>query len=252
MSAVRLWNGCWRLLAIGHKVAFDSLPWGIPTNDVLHLGSPATVSRLQRASNDAERDAAWAEFTAAHSDVVLRTCRSVAHDHDAAMDAYVFVLDALRRDDHRRLRAYMPDGRTSFSTWLVVVTRRLVLDHLRRKYGRSRSTDDARRADSGTRRALEDMLGDAMDPDQIAASSPPSDLAVRRAELIAALRAALDTLEPSDRLLLALRFADERSIRQIARVIGAPTIFHVYRRLGALLSRLRTELARRGIEDPEP
>ena len=168
-----------------------------------------------------------------------------------AMDAYTFVLDALRQDDHHRLRAYAPDGRTSFATWLVVVTRRLVLDHLRRKYGRSRSASEARRADAGTRRALEDLIGEALDPDQIAAASPPPDMLVRRSELVAVLRAAIDSLEPLDRLLLALRFADERPVKQIAKMLAMPTVFHVYRRLGALLDRLRGELARRGVEDPE-
>lgn len=224
---------------------------GTSTNDVLPLDSSKTLSRLQRARNATERDAAWADFIAAHSDIVLRTCRSVARDYDVAMDAYAFVLEALRQDDHRRLRAYVPDGRTNFSTWLVVVTRRLVLDHLRRKYGRSRSADEARRADVGTRRALEDLISDVLDADRIAAVSPLPDVAVRRAERAAAVRAAIALLEPADRLLLALRFADDRSVRQIAKILGMPTVFHVYRRLRAVLDRLRGELARRGIEDPE-
>lgn len=167
------------------------------------------------------------------------------------MDAYTFVLGALRQDDHRRLRAYAPDGRSSFSTWLIVVTRRLALDHLRRKYGRSRSGDAARRADVGSRRALEHLIGDAIDPDRLAAPSPPPDVTLQRAELLAVLRAAIASLEASDRLLLALRFADERPVRQIATLLAMPTVFHVYRRLGALLVRLRDELARRGVENPE-
>jgi RNA polymerase sigma factor (sigma-70 family) len=182
---------------------------------------------------------------------VLRTCRSVARDHDLAMDAYTFVLGALRQDDHRRLRAYVPDGRSSFATWLIVVTRRLALDHVRRKYGRSRSTDAARRADVGTRRALEQLIGDAIDPDRIAAASPPPDVSLQRAELLGALRAAIASLAPSDRLLLALRFADERPVRQIAKLLAMPTVFHVYRRLGVLLARLRDELMRRGVESPD-
>jgi DNA-directed RNA polymerase specialized sigma24 family protein len=49
------------------------------------------------------------------------------------MDGYAYVLEALRSDDYRRLRAYAADGRSKFSTWLVVVARRLCLDlHLRR------------------------------------------------------------------------------------------------------------------------
>jgi len=102
-------------------------------------GLPLTLSRLHSARDSAERDAAWAEFIALHSDVVLHACRSLIRDHDAAMDSYAFALEALRENGYRRLCAYMPDGKTKFSTWLLVVTRRLVLDYYRHRYGRGRS-----------------------------------------------------------------------------------------------------------------
>ena len=169
------------------------------------------------------------------------------------MDGYAFVLEALREDCCRRLRAYIPDGRTRFTTWLVVVTRRLLLDHVRRRYGRPRSDDDARRAEHAARRRLEDLVAAEVDPDLLtapAANSP--DTEVRRRELAAALRRTLDELSPADRLLLALRFEDGRPVREIARIVGFSTVFHVYRRLDAVLGALRGALARRGVSDPEP
>jgi RNA polymerase sigma factor (sigma-70 family) len=198
-------------------------------------------------------DEAWAEFVAAHSALLLHTCRTVVRDHDAAMDAYAYVLEALREDCYRRLRAYTPDPRTRFTTWLVVVARRLVLDFHRRRYGRPRSEDELRRAERAARRRLEDLVAAEIEPDQLTTSPANSpDAALRRRELADALRAALDELPPPDRLLLALRFEDERSAREIAGALGLPTVFHVYRRLGAVLGELRGALARRGVEEPEP
>lgn len=214
-------------------------------------GLPLTLSRLRDANEGTERDAAWAAFIAAHSDVVLHTCRSTARDRDAAMDAYAFVLEALREDGFRRLRAYTPDGRTKFTTWLVVVTRRLALDHVRQRYGRSRSDDETKQAEQATRLRLEDLVAEEIDPDQIASALESPDSFVRRFELTSALRAALESMEPADRLLLALRYEDERPIKDIARALGFPSVFHVYRRLGVVLDQMRRALARRGVEEPE-
>lgn len=214
---------------------------------------PLTLSRLHDASEGTERDEAWAEFVAAHSKVVLHVCRSTAHDHDAAMDGYAFVLQALREDGCRRLRAYTPDGRTKFTTWLVVVARRLVLDYFRQRYGRSRSVDTAKRGEQATRRRLEDLVAEEIEPDQLAIAGPDvPDARIRREQLTSALRFAMGELAPSDRLLLVLRFVDERSTRDIARILRFPSVFHVYRRLGVVLARLRDALARRGVEEPEP
>jgi RNA polymerase sigma factor (sigma-70 family) len=167
------------------------------------------------------------------------------------MDAYAFVLEALRENDCRRLRAYVPDGKTKFTTWLVVVTRRLALDHVRRRYGRPRSDDDAQRAEHATRRRLEDLVAEELDPDQIVGASDSPDESVRRAELTSAVRSALAALEPADQLLLALRYEDERPVKDIARALGLPSVFHVYRRLGAVLDQMRRALARRGVEEAE-
>ena len=62
----------------------------------------------------------------------------------------------------------------------------------------------------------------------------------------------MDELEPRDRLLLALRFDDGRSAREIAAIMRFPTPFHVYRRLTAVLEMLKASLRRRGIEGPTP
>jgi RNA polymerase sigma factor (sigma-70 family) len=168
------------------------------------------------------------------------------------MDGYACVLEALREDSCRRLRAYVAEPGSRFTTWLVVVTRRLLLDHLRRRYGRSRSTGDVGRAEHAARRRLEDLVGAEVEPDALAAPAGSPDHDIRREQLAGALRLALDELPPADRLLLALRFEDDRPVREIASMLGLPTVFHVYRRLAAVLAALKRALARRGVSGPDP
>ena len=224
--------------------------------DEVHIATalPPSLARLLSARDGTLADKAWEEFVAAYSSLFLHTCRSVTRDRDTAMEGYAFVLEGLREDQFRRLRAYVPEPGTQFTTWLVVVTRRLLLDHHRHRYGRSRSDADPRRAQHLARRRLEDLAASAVDPDELATDAPAGmpDLVVRRGELSQALQSALEELTPSDRLLLALRFDDDRSVRDIAATMGLPTVFHVYRRLGTALSALKRALARRGVHEPEP
>jgi RNA polymerase sigma factor (sigma-70 family) len=214
---------------------------------------PPVLVRLLSAADGAQRDAAWAEFVATYSGLILHTCHSVARDHDGVMDGYVSVLEALREQDCRRLRGYTPVPHVSFTTWLVVVTRRALLDQRRRRYGRSRSEDETRRAEHDVRRRLEDLVIAELDIDRVTVSDAESpDLRIRRKELTDALRRALDELTAADRLLLALRFEDALSVREIASMLGLPTVFHVYRQLNAVLSVLRQALLRQGVEESNP
>jgi RNA polymerase sigma factor (sigma-70 family) len=211
---------------------------------------PKALTRLLSCQGP-ERDAAWTEFVASHSRLLLHVCRTLARDSDGAMDGYAHVLEVLRKDDHRRLRAYVPDGRTRFTTWLVVVTRRALLDRQRSRYGRPRSETD--RADHHSRRQLEDLVAAEIDPDELSSdprSSP--DALIRHRQLTDQLRDAMVTLAPADRLLLALRFQDGHPVKEIATMLKMPSVFHVYRRLSAVLGSLKSELAKHGVEDAEP
>ena len=164
------------------------------------------------------------------------------------MDRYAYVLEELRRDDFKRLRSYAADGRSRFSTWLVVVGRRLCLDYHRHKYGRDR-TGGQDLEGRATRKRLVDLLAEAVDlpvlPDP-SAPNPESD--VQRVELLEALELTVGRMEPRDRLLLKLRFYDGVSVREIAKVMAFPSVFHVYRRLRDLFASLRRELSGQGVD----
>jgi RNA polymerase sigma factor (sigma-70 family) len=214
---------------------------------------PSELSALLGAEDPAARDAAWKSFVELHSRLLLHTARSVDRDHDAAMDAYTHLLEQLRADDFRRLRGYADDGRSKFTTWLVVVARRLCLDHVRQRYGRLQEDTPEARESHAARRRLIDHVTDEIDVDELhAEAGVDADAQLRTAELTRALSAALAGLDPSDRLLLRLRFEDDLPAREIAAILHYPSPFHVYRRINALLAQMRETLARRGVREAEP
>ena len=209
---------------------------------------PAELSRLLEASDSATSEQAWDAFVSQHSRLLLHTARSTSPDSDAAMDAYAHVLEALRRDGFRRLRAYVPDDRTKFTTWLVVVTRRLCIDRLRQQFGRLSSADSGQPDVHITHRRLADLVSD-VDPDLLSRPShddPGSGL--ESEERHHAIRTSVAALDPRDRLLLGLRFEQNLSAREIAGLMGFPTPFHVYRRLNAVLALLKQSLLGHGVD----
>lgn len=219
---------------------------GFSVNDL----SPS-LSRLIQAGTPHDSDAAWRAFVAEHSRLVLHACRSVWRSPDDAMDAYAEVLDHLHADDFRRLREFATEPRSQVSTWLVVVSRRIALDLYRRRYGRS--GNDAAVEQRRARRRLQDLVAEQLElHDPAGPDADRADSAIRFAELHDALQGALGGLAPRDVLLLKLRFVDDLSAQEIARMLEMPTPFHVYRRLNSLLAELRRTLGRRGVESAMP
>lgn len=217
---------------------------------------PAALSRLLPERNPEARDEAWAEFVRQHSRLLLHVARSLGGDHDAAMDRYAYVLEQLRRDDFRRLRTYSADGRSEFSTWLVVVAQRLCLDHYRERYGRPRAARGeaaSHEEERAARKRLVDLVSAEMDIGALQdPATPPMDQALQVAQTYQALENALVLLEPRDRLLVKFRFEDDLPMPEVARNLGFPTRYHAYRRLGVVLAQLRRALERRGVRDATP
>jgi RNA polymerase sigma factor (sigma-70 family) len=203
-----------------------------------------------------ESDAFWCRFVERYSDLILHTAHRRSDGYDSAMDRYAFVLEALQRDGFRRLRNYAADGRGRFTTWLVVVTRRLCEDHRRRRYGRNPGSSNGEspcniRRDA--RRRLVDFVMEDLDPNRQMPRAPSdAETHLRRTELAAALEEAMSELDPQDAVLIRLRYEDGLPAREIARILRLPTLFHVYRRCDSRLRLLREKLEARGIEDSHP
>lgn len=166
------------------------------------------------------------------------------------MDHYAFVLEALQRNDYRRLRSYMPDGQTRFSTWLLVVARRLCVDHHRAAYGRA--SKEAPSELQGLRARLNAMQAEDISVESLPGTEGRPDKGVQASELARFLALAKESLSPEDRMLLSLRFEDEAPVREIADLLGFSSVFAVYRRLKKVLRQLRRELEERGVAGPEP
>ena len=213
---------------------------------------PPEVSRLIDAGDTVAREDAWKAFLETHSRLLLHTARKQSADYDAAMDAYAYIVEQLRQDDFRRLRSYVPDQRSKFTTWLVIVARRLCLDRARERYGRASDSERARSARL-VRRRLEDLLAEELDTPAASrrTSAEDPEMQLRTLELGGALATVVGRLPPRDQLLLKLRFDDGLTAREIARVMRFGSALQVYRRLGVVLADLRKALGDRGIEGPQ-
>lgn len=217
---------------------------------------PAALQRLLTLRNPASREQAWDELIERYSKLLMHVARMACRNHDGAMDRYAAILEHLRADDFKRLRAFSADGRSEFSTWLVVVSQRICIDFHRQLYGRSRNgASDPNRSDDDrvARRRLIELLNCEID---IASLATPDvgdpESTVRSGDLLAALEAALQQLTPPERLLIKLRFEDGLSVPEIAQTLEIPTRFHVYRQMTAVLGRLRTALAKNGVYTAAP
>ncbi|HVF40660.1 MAG TPA: sigma-70 family RNA polymerase sigma factor [Gemmatimonadaceae bacterium] len=210
---------------------------------------PATLQSLLNAS-PGQLDDAWADFLAEFSTLLLHVARSVSSGRDQAMDAYAHLLDQLRKDHCKKLHGYAIDPNTRFTTWLVVVSRRACVDFHRTRYGRSRPEDSSSSKDRrALRRKLEELTGAPDDLSFVIDESGASpDRRILDHELVSGLQDALDSLAPADRLLLALRFEEDLSASEIAKIMVFPSQFHVYRRLNSVLASMRVALRTRGIE----
>jgi RNA polymerase sigma factor (sigma-70 family) len=214
------------------------------------------LRRLLDANDPSVREADWAEFVQGYSRLILHVARSICGEHDGAMDQYAYVLEQLRAEDFRRLRTFVADGRSEFSTWLLVVAQRICLDHHRRRYGRVRNNGNGSIADEDdamVRRRLADMVGADIDLDSLAdGNGVDAEYAIRVEQLYDALNLSLSRLPPRDRLLVKLRFEDDCSIPEIATALDVPSRFHVYRRLAQVLASLKTTLVRNGVSESAP
>jgi len=220
----------------------------------LHPGLPVHLSRLLGAPVGRARDAAWTAFLEQYSRLLLKTVRRASAGHDEAMDRYAFILEQLRSDDFRRLRAFTADGRGRFTTWLVVVARRLCVDHRRRVHGRPQSPVEpggAEPADRIVRRNLVTLVAGEIDLERLEdhRSSRPDDV-VFESERHDALAEALNSLDPADRLLVTLRFEDDVPMSRIGPIVGLESRFQVHRRLKWILGQLRDRLRERGFTRP--
>jgi RNA polymerase sigma factor (sigma-70 family) len=204
---------------------------------------------LLQARPGPPRERAWAAFLHEYSRLILHVARSFGGSYDEAMDRYAHALELIRNNDFRRLRDYAADGRGKFTTWLVVVVRRACIDQDRHRYGRCR---DGRSEEHQQRRRLVDLVAAEVDLELLPGTGTSPEHNARANDLLDHLDDAIERLEPADRLLLRLRFRDEVSVAEIARIGSFSSVFQVYRQLNGIFEQLRHFLEEAGVRDAAP
>jgi RNA polymerase sigma-70 factor (ECF subfamily) len=118
------------------------------------------------------------------------------------------------------------DGHSRFEPWLFTIARNLAIDHLRKR--RMVSVDD----EEGWQDTHPSPASDVPSPFTLAA----------RTEDAALLAQSLQTLDPTYREALVLRFQEDLSLQEISAVVGAPVSTvssRIYRGLAMLRSQFK-------------
>jgi len=100
--------------------------------------SDETVTDLLERLSSGRVAAAWSEFLARYSPVIMQVIRRHDADHERARECFTHVCGALSDDGFRRLLSFRPDGPARFRTWLMAVVANLCVDWRRKQQGRIR------------------------------------------------------------------------------------------------------------------
>ena len=100
--------------------------------------SDESVNALLERLSSTGVDAAWAEFLAQYSPLIMHVIRRHEADDDLATECFIHVCAALSDAQFHRLRSFRPGGPARFKTWLTAVVANLCVDWRRREHGRSR------------------------------------------------------------------------------------------------------------------
>ncbi len=153
---------------------------------------------------------AWDEFVDRYSSLIYHQIHRCLGAHTAhAMredveDLYHSVFEALLERDRRRLRQFK--GRCSLASWVVLITRRIVIDTLRKR--RATVPLDAEDHDGI---ALHERMPD---------TKPNAEEETLDSERVEQLKDALQRLTPEDRLLANLVYQRDASPDEIAKVLN--------------------------------
>jgi len=162
---------------------------------------------------------------ARYQDKVYRLCCALLRDPSAAEDA---AQESLVRI-WKAIGGY--DGRASLSTWIYTITRNRCLTAIERRRELASLSDDAIAAEA---EAQAQTLGAADDEPQQGA---------------ALLRELVDLLPERYRRTLTLFYYQDRSVSEVARMLGMPE-GTVKTNLSRARAALAEQLRRRGLSDP--
>jgi RNA polymerase sigma factor (sigma-70 family) len=165
-------------------------------------------------------ESAFAEIVTRHLNLVYSTAlRHVRSPHLAEEVTQSVFIDLSRQSGRIR-------SGTSLVAWLHVVARRTAVDAIRRESRRRANESSAALFAGGDADAVEN------DPPWI--------------EIESLLDEAVESLNPTDRTAILLRFFEDRSFQEVANVLGS-TDDAAQKRVSRALERIRQYLSRRGV-----
>jgi RNA polymerase sigma-70 factor (ECF subfamily) len=161
-------------------------------------------------------EAAWDAFVAQFRQDLYRAARAIADESSARelADSLYADLYGLRESEGRRKSLFdYFHGRSKLGTWLRAVLAQRHVDAIRRARKFEPLEDE-------TGREHPEVAASTSAGSHAAADPPDPDRAKYLSLVQAALAAALDLLEPGDRLRLAYYYADELTLAEIGRLLG--------------------------------
>jgi RNA polymerase sigma factor (sigma-70 family) len=101
------------------------------------MSNESVTDLLERLSSG-RVDAAWSEFLARYSPLIMHVVRRHSRDDDRTSECFNHVCASLSDDGFRRLLSFRPEGPARFKTWLMAVVSNLCVDQRRKEQGRNR------------------------------------------------------------------------------------------------------------------
>lgn len=148
----------------------------------------------------ARQPAAEEEFVRRYRGIVLALARGRFHlTGDAVDELWQETMTRLWLDDCKALRAWRGNGR--FTTYLTVIVTHLAWRHRQKLHRRPEG-------------ALDELSNEPT------LDEPSADERLVEGQRQRQVRSAISDLSPRDRLLLALRFTDERTPQEMAQLLG--------------------------------
>lgn len=231
-----------------------------------------------RRLTSADAEQAWAEFLQSYASLLVQVIAVCERDPELRCDCFVYACEQLSRNRFRRLRRFKVAGPATFATWLRAVIRNLCVDWRRQRFGRRTTASQSPYLDNYFRQqpfpshrggcddfAVDQVAGEGDENFQFVAELPagsylrsalfnegsntdverlpdtrphPEAMAGRREELLM-LGRSLRRLSDRERLALALRFEQNLTLQEIARLTGLKNPQAVDRLLQEAIGRLR-------------